>query len=186
MSLYALKPTFGAALRPLAHRLDVSPHVVTATGVVAAAAAAVVLGTAAGPTAAAGAGALLMVRLACANLDGQLARSRGTASPRGALANEVGDRLADLLPLIGLWAAGAGSALVLLAAIASSAPSWVSLAARSAGLEDRLQSGPAGKVERCAIVALAPVVGLSASCWVLVVGGATTVVMRLRRAVVVL
>ena len=186
MSLYALKPAFGAALRPVAQRLHGSPDAITAAGVTAAAAAAVVLATMTGAVAAAVVAALLVVRLACANLDGQVARSLGTASPRGALANEVGDRVADLLPLLGLWAAGASSALVLLAAIASSAPSWVSLAARSAGLEQRLQSGPMGKVERCAAVALAPVVGSLVSCGVLVLGGALTIAVRLRRAVVAL
>ena len=63
-----------------------------------------------GPVAAAVAQRLLVVRLACANLDGQVARRRGTSSPRGALVNEVGDRVADLLPLLGLLAAGAGPA----------------------------------------------------------------------------
>ncbi len=189
--LYALKPWFGRRLASPVEtltRYDVSPDAVTAAGVAAAAAAAGLLAT--GVTGAAPVAAvatLLVLRLACANVDGQLARRlgrTGLAARRGALVNEVGDRVADLLPLLGLAIAGAPHLAVALAAIGASAPSWVSLAARSAGLPERLQTGPLGKTERCLAVAVAassPDLHVPI-CVVLGVGGLVTAMLRLRQA----
>src|SRR5215831_21150733 len=95
--LYALKPWYAdrlAGIRRGLVRHRVSPNVLTATGVVfgaAAGAALAVLPT--GPIAGASVGTLLAARLACANLDGSLARASGKQSRFGFVTNELGDRL---------------------------------------------------------------------------------------------
>ncbi|MFB9237939.1 hypothetical protein ACFFWC_20665 [Plantactinospora siamensis] len=174
--LYALKPWYTARLDPVLRQLvlrRVPPAVLTAGGVGAAGAAgaALALMRPGLPTALL-VGALLAGRLACANLDGAVARRTGRTTRRGAVANELGDRLADLLALAGA-AALAPPALVLGAALAACAPSWVSLAGAAAGAP-RLQGGPVGKTERCALL-----VAVAATGWatpLLVVLGAGSLV----------
>ena len=125
-------------------------------------------------------GATLAVRLGAANLDGGVARARGVTSRAGSVANEVGDRLAELAALAGALAL-APTALVLLAALAMSAPSWVALAGSAAGAP-RLNGGPVGKTERAAGLAL---IALTGWAWplllVLAVGSAATAGLRLTR-----
>ena len=58
---------------------------------------------AAGPVAAAAVGVLLAARLACANLDGGVARDSGRSTRFGAVVNELGDRLAEFAALAGRW-----------------------------------------------------------------------------------
>ncbi|WJV45982.1 CDP-alcohol phosphatidyltransferase family protein [Streptomyces flavofungini] len=170
--LYALKPWYARKLsgvrRALARR-GVSPDTLTAAGVVCAAAAGAILAwlptwlptwlpaPLAALLAALPVALLLAARLAFANLDGALARDTGRTTRRGALLNELGDRAADLaviagfLPLAPLW-------LVATAALASTLPSWVSLAGAAAGAP-RLNGGPVGKTERCALVVVAAASG---------------------------
>jgi CDP-diacylglycerol--glycerol-3-phosphate 3-phosphatidyltransferase len=75
------------------------------------------------------------------------------------VANELGDRAADLLVLAGCLAL-APAPVVLLAMLAACLPSFVSLAGAAAGLP-RLQAGPVGKVERVAVVAVVAAVGFA-------------------------
>lgn len=89
---------------------------------------------------------LLAARLACANLDGGVARDGDRATPFGAVLNEAGDRGAELCALAGCLAL-APSALVAAAALAATLPSWVSLAGASAGL-GRSRSGEIGEFHR--------------------------------------
>lgn len=161
LGLYALKPWYARKLsgvRGALARRAVSPDALTAAGVVCAAGAAAALAWLPAPLAALPVAALLAARLACANLDGALARDTGRTTRRGALLNELGDRAADLvmlagfLPLAPLW-------LVATAALAATLPSWVSLAGAAAGA-GRLNGGPVGKTERCALVVVA-----AASAW---------------------
>lgn len=158
--LYALKPWYARKLsgvRGALARRGVSPDTLTVAGVVCAAGAAAALAWLPAPLAALPVAALLAARLAFANLDGALARDTGRTTRRGALLNELGDRAADLAVLAGfltlapLW-------LVATAALAATLPSWVSLAGAAAGAE-RLNGGPVGKTERCALVVVAAVSG---------------------------
>jgi CDP-diacylglycerol--glycerol-3-phosphate 3-phosphatidyltransferase len=182
LGLYALKPWYAEQLAPVADRLvarRVHPDVVSLAGVGAGAAAGVALALLPpGPLAAVAVGVALAARLACANLDGTLARRQARTSTRGAVLNEVGDRVAELAALAGLWFSGP-SWLVLLAALAMSTPSWVALAGAATGAPRR-QGGPVGKTERAAVlVAVAATGWVSLGLVLLVVGSALTAVRRL-------
>ncbi|MCX4670215.1 phosphatidate cytidylyltransferase [Streptomyces sp. NBC_01381] len=181
--LYALKPWYAdrlSGVRAALVRREVSPDTLTAAGVVCAAGAAAALAWLPFGVSAPLVAALLAARLAFANLDGALARDTGRTTRRGALLNELGDRAADLtvlagfLPLAPLW-------LVATAGLAATLPSWVSLAGATAGAP-RLNGGPVGKTERCALVVVA-----AASGWVVPVltviaaGSALTAGLRLAR-----
>ncbi|WP_306337210.1 CDP-alcohol phosphatidyltransferase family protein [Streptomyces sp. KL118A] len=181
--LYALKPWYAdrlSGVRAALVRREVSPDALTLAGVVCAVGAAVSLAVLPFGFSAPLVALLLAARLAFANLDGALARDTGRTTRRGALLNELGDRAADLivlagfLPLAPLW-------LVATAGLAATLPSWVSLAGAAAGA-GRLNGGPVGKTERCALVVVA-----AASGWVVPVlaviaaGSAVTAGLRLAR-----
>jgi CDP-diacylglycerol---glycerol-3-phosphate 3-phosphatidyltransferase len=182
--LYGLKPWYAGRLSLIRRRLvaaGVSPSVITVTGIAfgAGAGAALALlrpGVLAGVIVA----ALLAARLACANLDGGVARDGGRATPFGAVLNELGDRLAELAALAGCLAI-APVWLACATGLAASLPSWVALAGASAGL-GRVQGGPVGKTERCLLLALLAGTGLvTVFLAIIAVGSAVTAVVRLAR-----
>ncbi|WP_282797130.1 CDP-alcohol phosphatidyltransferase family protein [Streptomyces sp. CC224B] len=183
LGLYALKPWYARKLsgaRGALARRAVSPDALTAAGVVCAAGAAAALAWLPAPAAALPVAVLLAARLACANLDGALARDTGRTTRRGALLNELGDRAADVVALAGfltlapLW-------LVATAALAATLPSWVSLAGAAAGAP-RLNGGPVGKTERCALVVVAAASGWAVPVLaVLAAGSALTAAVRCGR-----
>lgn len=192
--LYALKPWFTKRLTPIldtavAHRI--SPDVFTAAGMLAAAGAGVFIALGWWHLAA----VFLVLRLAGANLDGAVARARGVSRPWGFVLNEVGDRTSDLLTFGGLavWAArqdGPGMhwlswtvLQVVLAALASTLPTFASLAAAGAGAT-RINGGPLGKTERCVFTVLATALPglLPILLAQLVNGSLITTALRLRSA----
>jgi CDP-diacylglycerol--glycerol-3-phosphate 3-phosphatidyltransferase len=184
--LYALKPWYAARLGRLRRVLvarRVSPHTITAGGVAFGAAAGAVLGLVRpGPAAAAAVATLLAARLACANLDGGVARESGRATRFGTLTNEAGDRLAELATLAGLlvWAP---PALVAAAGLAVGAPSRVSLMAMAAGSPRRAQDGPFGKTERCVVLVAVALTGWATPLLLALIAGClVTVGVRLRGA----
>jgi len=173
--LYALKPWYtrrlGSALRAAVRR-GTSPDIFTALGVLSAAGAAVAIALGWWPLAL----VLLAGRLAGANLDGAVARARGVSRPWGFVLNEIGDRGSDLLMFAGLavlavrepadtLVTGSLSSLVwvLIAGTAATLPTFASLAGTAAGTSaatpgrtvPRLNGGPFGKTERCAVVVVA-------------------------------
>ncbi len=179
--LYALKPWYAdrlAGARAALVRRDVSPDTLTWAGVLCAGAAAAALALLPAPYAALPVAVLLAARLAFANLDGALARDTGRCTRRGAVLNELGDRLADLVVLAG-FVSVAPVWPVACAALAATLPSWVALAGTAAGAPRR-NGGPVGKTERCALVVLA-----AASGWyvpvlaVIAVGSLVTAGVRL-------
>ncbi|MFD4629751.1 CDP-alcohol phosphatidyltransferase family protein [Streptomyces sp. NPDC058284] len=181
--LYALKPWYAdklSGVRTALARREVSPDTLTLAGVVCAAGAAVALAGLPFGASAPVVAVLLAARLAFANLDGALARDTGRTTRRGALLNELGDRAADLAVLAGFLAL-APLWLVATAGLAATLPSWVSLAGAAAGA-GRLNGGPVGKTERCALVVVA-----AASGWVtpvlavIAAGSALTAGLRLAR-----
>jgi CDP-diacylglycerol--glycerol-3-phosphate 3-phosphatidyltransferase len=155
IGLYAFKPWYARRLEPVVGYLErrgATANRVSAAGVLfAGAAAAGAAFTAPGPVTAVLVAGLLAARLACANMDGTLARRRPPDAV-GGLSNELGDRAADLLmlacfvPHLG-WAACA-------VALAATLPSWAALAVAAQGAE-RSNAGPVGKTERCVLVVLA-------------------------------
>jgi CDP-diacylglycerol---glycerol-3-phosphate 3-phosphatidyltransferase len=182
--LYALKPWYASRLRPLRRALvvhGVSPHVITAAGVASGAAAGIAFFVVRpGAVATVLVAFLLAIRLACANLDGGVAREGQRGTRFGVVVNEIGDRLADIAAIAGLFAI-APAPLVVAAMLAASMPSWVSLAGTAAGAP-RVQGGPVGKTERCVVL-----VAIAATGWtvplltVLIIGSALTAALRLGR-----
>lgn len=192
--LYALKPWFTGRLQPVldtAVDRQISPDVFSAAGVIAAGAAGVAVAYGCWPLAA----LFMVLRLAGANLDGAVARARGVSRPWGFVLNEIGDRTADLLAFAGLavWAAqqsGPGFDWlswqvlgVAVAALASSLPTFASLAAAAAGATRR-NGGPLGKTERCLFVVLATAFPMIMPVLLiqLINGSVITTVLRLRAA----
>ncbi|MFF1715585.1 CDP-alcohol phosphatidyltransferase family protein [Streptomyces sp. NPDC058268] len=181
--LYALKPWYAdrlSGVRGALARREVSPDTLTVAGVLCAAGAAASLAWLPVPLAALPVAVLLAARLAFANLDGALARDTGRMTRRGALMNELGDRAADLLVMAGfltlapLW-------LVATAGLAATLPSWVSLAGAAAGAP-RLNGGPVGKTERCALAVLAAASGWTVPVLaVIATGSVLTAGLRLGR-----
>ena len=182
--LYICKSWYADRLAPVRQRLvalNVPPSAITTAGIFFGAGAGVALALLRpGPVAGLAVATLLAARLACANLDGGVARDGDRATPFGSVLNELGDRAAELAALGGCLAF-APAALVLAAALAATLPSWVALAGAAAGLP-RVQGGPVGKTERCLLIALLacwgfPVVFLA----VLAAGSALTAMIRLAR-----
>lgn len=171
--LYALKPWYAARLAGVRHVLvtrRVSPNALTAAGIGAGAGAGAALALLpAGPAAGLTVGALVAARLACANLDGGVARESGRCTRRGSLANELGDRLADLALIAGCLAL-APVWLVLAAMLAATLPSWVSLAGAAAG-GPRLQGGPVGKTERALLLSVVAFIGYAVPLLSLIAAG---------------
>lgn len=186
--LYAFKPWYARRLRSIvdiAAARDISPDLFSLVGVLGAAVAAV--GIARGWWLVAA--VALAVRLAGANLDGAVARASGRSRPWGFVVNELGDRASDLLMFVGLAGLAARDGwtspdvlLVCAAALAATLPTFVSLAT-AAATDDvvRLNGGPLGKTERCALAVLAAAIPgwLPVIAVVIVAGSLVTAAARL-------
>ena len=189
--LYAAKPWFTRQLKRIVDAAVAhgwSPDAFTVIGVLFAAIAAVGLLVGLWPVVLVG----LVGRLAGANLDGAVARAREVSRPVGFLINEIGDRVSDLLPLAALaylaFTSGSRLALVLtlVALIAASWPTFVSLAIAGAG-GPRINGGPFGKTERVLVVLLTAialvyfphVVTLLIASIVIILGSTVTAITRI-------
>lgn len=187
--LYGIKPTFVARLRhveDLAVRRRVSPDALTAVGAG--------LGVLTGAALAAGAvmpllwlavAPLALARMACNAIDGSLARRTGTATPRGAVLNEAGDRVADIATFAAL-APVTGPALALGVVLVALATSFVAVLGQ--GLVGRRgTAGPLGKPDRVAVIACGATVAaftgplaLMVGAWTVIGLGSGTIVRRVR------
>jgi CDP-diacylglycerol---glycerol-3-phosphate 3-phosphatidyltransferase len=182
--LYSFKSWYAGRLAPVRRSLaaaNVSPTAITMTGIAFGAGAGAALALLRpGPAAGAAAAVLLAARLACANLDGGVARDQARTTRFGSVLNEAGDRAAELAALAGCLAL-APAAVVVTAALAATLPSWVALAGAAAGL-GRIQGGPVGKTERCLLLVLLAAIGFPVVfLWILAVGSALTALVRLAR-----
>ena len=201
--LYALKSWFTRALTPalnLAVRLKLSPNWLTLLGVAGAGLAAWAINQDASghlPTTQLMAPIVvfgLVIRLAGANLDGAVARARGLAGSRsGFWLNELGDRASDLIVMLAmaglassLLSGGALDAVRIAAVIAANLPTAVSILGYFR-VGTRINGGPVGKTERCALVAFAALAlawGSPASSvlalfyWLIILGSVLTAVLR--------
>lgn len=180
--LYALKPWYARRLVPVVDQLErhrVTPDAVSAAGVLCGAAAGAALALLpAGAVAAGCIAALAGGRLACANMDGTLARRCG-GSAFGGVVNELGDRGADLALLAGFAAPLGWPVAALL--LAATLPSWASLAVAANG-GGRANGGPLGKTERCAGAVVAAATGWYAPVALVIgAGSVVTAVLRLAR-----
>lgn len=155
MNLYALKPWFVRRLGrtvALADRRGVTPDQVTAlgAGLGVATGAAVAAGTV-WPLAWVAVAPLAIARLAANAVDGQLARGTGAATRRGAVANELADRVGDLAALAPLALVAPLATAVLLVALLLA--EWAS-ALHWAVHHERRYAGPFGKPDRMVVLAL--------------------------------
>lgn len=139
----------------------------------------------------------VQLRLLCNMLDGMVAVEGGLRSPTGELWNEVPDRIADALILVGAGYAAAEQPLALTLGWASGLlaawTAYVRALARGAGCPQFFQ-GPMGKPHRMAAVTVACIAGALATPWafetrilwaalvVVCAGAALTLVRRLRLA----
>jgi CDP-diacylglycerol---glycerol-3-phosphate 3-phosphatidyltransferase len=182
--LYGFKAWYAARLA-LVRRVLVTQHVppsaITLAGVVFGACAGAAIGyLRPGPLAGAAVAALLAARLACANLDGGVARESGRCTAFGSVLNELGDRGAELAALAGCLLVAAPAWLVVAAALAGTLPSWVALAGAAAGTR-RVQGGPVGKTERCLLLTVLALTGWYVPVLaVFACGSALTALWRLR------
>jgi CDP-diacylglycerol--glycerol-3-phosphate 3-phosphatidyltransferase len=187
--LYAAKGWYTARLQVFvgwAVRRGVSPDAFTGIGILGGLAAAGLLAASAAHPHPAWALAVLValaVRLGGANLDGAVARARGVARPWGFVLNEIGDRAGDLAVMLVL-ARLAGGWWGLIGLAGSFLPTFASLALAAAGAQ-RINGGPVGKTERCALVVLVSLVATwwppyAAAAGVIGLGGLVTAVMRWR------
>lgn len=133
----------------------------------------------------AGAAAGMQLRLVCNLLDGMVAVEHGQSTPTGALYNEVPDRLADVLILVGAGLSLApewpGAVLGGAAAIGALFTAYVRLLGASlTGRQDF--SGPMAKQHRMFVLTVAAISGVVRAGLVLIaVGSAVTAARRLRR-----
>jgi CDP-diacylglycerol---glycerol-3-phosphate 3-phosphatidyltransferase len=167
VSIYDLKPTFQARLRPLADGL--AKRGITANQVTVAA---FLLSLAAGALLLISPGAtvplllvpvVLFIRMALNAIDGMLAREHGQKSDLGALLNELGDLLSDAalyLPFAAI--PGVSAILVVTAVVLAGASELAGTAALLIGAARRYD-GPMGKSDRAlAFGAIAFLLGLGA------------------------
>lgn len=195
-----------AAARYLAEA-NVSPNAISVYGVIAALAGAIALAFT--PVADGTvrhllwifAGLMVGMRLICNMLDGMVAVEWGKGSPLGALYNEIPDRIADFVILVGAgYSYGGQVTLGYIAASLAVFTAYVRVAARSVGAPSDF-GGPMAKPQRMAvIIATCAFLGFTPSAWhpawgesqqyglisaalmLIVVGSIATAFLRLRRA----
>lgn len=189
--LYRMKPAWQRLLTPLVDSLvarHVSADLLSALALVAA-----VLGGACLAVSDALPALLLLVpvlaaiRLVLNLLDGQVARSSGTARPMGEVWNELGDRVADVLMIGGLaFVAAVGPLLAGCAAVAALLASYAGITSRAVGAP-RQYGGVMSKPGRMIVLAIAaPLAFILAGGWpltlaaiVIAVGSLITLAQRL-------
>jgi CDP-diacylglycerol---glycerol-3-phosphate 3-phosphatidyltransferase len=131
--------------------------------------------------------ALAGLRLVLNLLDGQVARRTATTHPLGELANELGDRVADVLFIGGLaFVAAVGPLLALAGAIAAILASYVGVTARAIGVP-RQYGGLMSKPGRMIVLALAAPLALALreswplllAAWLILGGSLVTMAQRI-------
>lgn len=161
VSLYSLKPWFSNVLKPilkLSIRAKLSPDIYSALNICFG----VLAGFAIYWTNTFLVAVALILRLACANIDGALARARSMQTRKplsrfGFAKNEIGDRMADFATMTGLvflgesYLSGKQAITVLIAVFVTAVPTIVSLVGVSKG-KPRINGGPMGKTERALAV----------------------------------
>lgn len=189
MSVYSLKPRFVSSLGRIQRTLvarHVSPDALTLGGVCSSLIAASLL--VAGERFDMPLLWLLvplpcLARLAFNALDGSVARAVGSDRPFGSIVNELADRVSDALMLGALAIA---SPLLALSSIAATFLTSLTGVLGTALTGHRLQTGPMGKADRVAVVAVASVIaGATGSAapfeiclWLIVAGCAVTIARR--------
>jgi phosphatidylglycerophosphate synthase len=112
-----------------------------------------------------GAGAFVQLRLLCNLFDGMVAVEAGRGSPTGPFWNEVPDRPADVLILVGV---GIGAGLPWLGWAAATLAVFIAYlrAFGSSVAQDADYAGPMAKQHRMATVTVAAVLGAGLGTWI--------------------
>jgi len=158
MSIYDLKPRFQALLRPVCAWLaskGVSPNQVTLLALLLSVASGVwILNVPDSPLPYLWLPVALFLRMALNAIDGMLAREHNQKSPEGALLNEVGDVVSDIVLYLPLaYAPGLLPEMVVLIVILSALTEAAGLAALLVGAS-RNYRGPMGKSDRAFVFGL--------------------------------
>ncbi len=171
-SVYALKPTFQKALRPLCEdlaRARITPNQITVTAVALSVGVGALLAALPGhPTLLLLLPVTLFLRMALNALDGMLARGSGRVTALGTFLNEIGDAVSDAalyLPLA--LVPGLDPRLVVAAVVLALLTEVAGLAAVQVGASRRCD-GPMGKSDRAllfGVLALALGLGAPAATW---------------------
>lgn len=139
-----------------------------------------------------GAALLCQIRLICNLLDGMVAVEAGKSSSDGAFWNEVPDRFADILILVGAGLAVADPALGWAAAAFAVLTAYVRELGRASGMTPDF-GGPMAKPHRMAVMTVAAVAAsleplwdgggqiLTAALYIVAAGALLTTILRCRR-----
>lgn len=156
VTVYALKPAFQRSLSPVLERLDqagITANQVTAAAVVVSAVTgiAVLLGASLGvPELALLVGPASLLRMALCALDGMLARIHGGGTRTGAVLNEMGDVVSDVMMYLPMaWLAGDAWWTVVLFVACGLLAETAGILAQAVG-GTRAFQGPMGKSDRAA------------------------------------
>lgn len=185
-------------------RRGVSANAISLAGMIAGCAGGAMLALTAGASGAPAifwlaAAAAIQLRLAANMLDGMVALETGTASSRGALMNEIPDRVSDTAILVGLGYAACGAPVLgYVAALAAMATAYVRAVGVATGAPADF-GGPMAKPHRMFVVTLASLVAAAmtisgrpafvvatlgvaqAALWIIIVGSLVTMCRRLAR-----
>ncbi len=195
ISVYDLKPAFQGLLRPLARRLarmDVTANQVTIAAVLLSLAQGVWIAVASDKAVALCLlPVTLFLRMGLNAVDGMLAREHGQRTPLGALLNELGDLVSDLVLYLPLaLVSGLSAPAVVAAVLAALLAEFTGVCALMVGAARRYD-GPMGKSDRAlAFGLLGLLLGLGwvpgwladAMVWGVALLGLVTVWKRARKA----
>ncbi len=180
-------------------RAGISPDAISQASLVAALAAGAGFWAGGGASGAArvalllGAAVFVQLRLLCNLFDGMVALEGGKAGPAGAFWNEVPDRVADVLILVGAGLGAGAPALGWAAAVMAVATAYLRAMGVTLGQPADF-GGPMAKPHRMAVMTAAAILAcfeplfggpghvvLRAGLWLVTIGAAVTVLLRARR-----
>lgn len=170
----------------------VTPNAISVASVLFAALGAALVVLARGPVGFVAAAACVQLRLLCNMLDGMVAIDGGRQTATGALYNEIPDRIADSLLIVGLGVAGDAPWLGWLGALGAAVTAYIRVLGGTLGLPQDF-GGPLAKPHRMFVMTVgslgaaieAAFIGtrysLLVAAWIIAVGSLLTCVLRSRR-----
>ena len=170
----------------------VTPNAISVASVLFAALGAALVVLARGPVGFVAAAACVQLRLLCNMLDGMVAIDGGRQTATGALYNEIPDRIADSLLIVGLGVAGGAPWLGWLGALGAAVTAYIRVLGGTLGLPQDF-GGPLAKPHRMFVMTVgslgaateAAFIGtrysLLVAAWIIAVGSLLTCVLRSRR-----
>jgi phosphatidylglycerophosphate synthase len=171
-------------------RAHVSPDAISVLSIFVAASGTILMVFVPTPAGLLGAAVCIQLRLLCNMLDGMVAIEGKRQSPTGALFNEIPDRIADSLLIVGAGYAVGEPSIGWCGALAAAVTAYIRVLGGSLGLAQDFR-GPMAKPHRMAILTLGCVLGtielrvtgsshwaLPGALWVIAIGATVTCMMR--------